>query len=67
ADSLTRLVVERVQADGICFAGGARWRGRWVIRLSVIAAAMTGADADRSVDALLDAWRAIRSARLRVI
>ncbi|MBC8924597.1 aspartate aminotransferase family protein, partial [Escherichia coli] len=51
----------------ICFAGGARWRGRWVIRLSVIAAAMTGADADRSVDALLDAWRAIRSARLRVI
>jgi glutamate/tyrosine decarboxylase-like PLP-dependent enzyme len=62
ADALTEAVIERVQADGTCFAGGARWKGRWIMRLSVISGPTTEADGDRSVDAILAAWRALRPA-----
>ncbi len=36
ADDLTRRTIARLQQDGICFAGGATWRGQQVMRLSVI-------------------------------
>jgi glutamate/tyrosine decarboxylase-like PLP-dependent enzyme len=60
-DRLTEKVIERVQADGTCFAGGARWKGRWIMRLSVSSGPTTEADGDRSVDAILAAWRAVRA------
>ncbi|MGI9510458.1 MAG: pyridoxal phosphate-dependent decarboxylase family protein [Geminicoccaceae bacterium] len=60
SDGLTRAVIDQVQADGICFAGGASWRGRWIMRLSCISFATTDEDADRSVDAIIGAWRSIR-------
>jgi glutamate/tyrosine decarboxylase-like PLP-dependent enzyme len=60
-DELTAKTIERVRADGTCYAGGARWRGRWIMRLSVISWPTTEADADRSVDAILAAWRAARA------
>ncbi|WP_431862646.1 pyridoxal phosphate-dependent decarboxylase family protein [Azospirillum sp.] len=50
-DEFTLRVIRRVQEDGTCFAGGANWRGRWVMRLSVIGAT-TEADADLSVAAI---------------
>lgn len=59
-DELTQAVIARVQTDGTCFAGGARWRGRWVMRLSVISWPTTEEDADRSVKAIVDAWRACK-------
>ena len=37
ADRLTRETILRLQAGGTCFAGGARWRDRLVMRLSVVA------------------------------
>jgi glutamate/tyrosine decarboxylase-like PLP-dependent enzyme len=60
-DELTAKVIERVQADGICFTAGARWKGRWIMRLSVISWPTTDADADRSVEAILAAWRSVRA------
>lgn len=64
-DALTDAVIRRLQREGVCFVGGARWRGRQVMRLSVISAATTEAEADRSVSAIVDAWRAERSGPAR--
>lgn len=60
-DDLTRRVIERVQRDGTCFAAGAQWKGRWIMRLSVISWYTTEAEADRAVAAIVGAWRAIRA------
>jgi glutamate/tyrosine decarboxylase-like PLP-dependent enzyme len=54
-DALTREVIARVQQDGICFAGGARWRGLWVMRLSVISWPTTEADVDLAARAIIGA------------
>jgi glutamate/tyrosine decarboxylase-like PLP-dependent enzyme len=62
ADQATLETIRRVQEDGPCFAGGARWLGRWVLRLSVISAPTTQADIVRTGDAICAAWRAVRGA-----
>jgi glutamate/tyrosine decarboxylase-like PLP-dependent enzyme len=59
ADHLTRETILRVQGDGTYFAGGARWRDRWVMRLSVISAPTTEAELDRSCEAICKAWRSV--------
>lgn len=59
-DALTQVVIARLQADGTCFAGGARWRGLAIMRLSVISWPTDTADADAAVAAILCAWRACR-------
>ena len=59
ADRSTVETIRRVQEDGTCFVGGARWRGCWVMRLSVISAPTTEADIDRTCDAICAAWRAV--------
>jgi glutamate/tyrosine decarboxylase-like PLP-dependent enzyme len=61
ADDLTRRVIDRIQADGVCFAGGAQWKGLWVMRLSVVSWATTERDADRSVAAIVGAWRSVQA------
>jgi glutamate/tyrosine decarboxylase-like PLP-dependent enzyme len=60
ADRVTLETIQRVQADGTCFAGGARWRDRWVMRLSVISAPTAEADIERTCDAICAAWRSVR-------
>jgi glutamate/tyrosine decarboxylase-like PLP-dependent enzyme len=60
SDRLTRAVIDRVQLDGECFVGGAAWRGRWVMRLSVIGGETTEADALRAARAIVGAWRAVQ-------
>jgi glutamate/tyrosine decarboxylase-like PLP-dependent enzyme len=62
ADALTLGAIARIQRDGECFVGGALWRGRQIIRVSVINAATTDADIDRSAAAILSAWRRERGA-----
>jgi glutamate/tyrosine decarboxylase-like PLP-dependent enzyme len=62
ADALTLKTIERIQRDGECFVGGALWRGRQIVRISVIGAGTTEADIDRSADAMLSAWRSVRHA-----
>jgi glutamate/tyrosine decarboxylase-like PLP-dependent enzyme len=60
-DGLTLRTIRRIQEDATLFAGGAKWQGGWVMRLSVISAATTQADIDRSAEAILTAWRDVRS------
>ena len=59
-DALTTEVIARIQADGTCFAEGAKWRDREIMRLSVISWPTSDADADRSVEAIIAAWRSVR-------
>jgi glutamate/tyrosine decarboxylase-like PLP-dependent enzyme len=63
ADRLTRETIARTQEDGVFFAGGARWRDRWVMRLSVISAPTTEQDAQRTVEAIRAAWRRVNLTR----
>jgi hypothetical protein len=65
ADALTDRTIARIQRDGVCFVGGANWRGRQIIRISVISANTTEADIDRSAEAILSAWRAERHANAK--
>lgn len=59
-DDLTLRTIRRIQQDGTLFAGGARWRGAWVMRVSVISAPTREDDIDAAAAAVLDAWRAVR-------
>lgn len=59
-DRLTRAVIACVQQDGVCFAGGAEWRGRWIMRLSVISWYTAEKDGAESADAIIHAWRRVR-------
>jgi glutamate/tyrosine decarboxylase-like PLP-dependent enzyme len=56
-DAATDAVIARVQEDGTCWLGGTRWQGRAAMRISVSGWRTTGADADRSADAIAAAWR----------
>src|SRR5690606_31032179 len=38
ADALTERAIARIQQEGVCFVGGAHWRGRQIVRVSVIGA-----------------------------
>jgi len=60
-DALTQAVIEKVQLDGTCFAGGARWRDRWIMRLSVISWPTDDDAAARSAAAIAEAWRKVRA------
>jgi len=62
SDALTARTIARIQRDGVCFVGGAQWRGRQIIRISVCGMNTTEADADASAEAILGAWRAERHA-----
>ena len=64
ADALTLKAIERIQRGGECFVGGAIWRGRQIVRVSVIGANTTDADIDRSAEAILAAWRTERGANV---
>jgi glutamate/tyrosine decarboxylase-like PLP-dependent enzyme len=59
-DAATEAVIARLKRDGACLAGGADWRGRRVLRLSVISAPLTASDIDRLAEAVVSAWRRVR-------
>lgn len=58
-DEITRKVISAVQEEGICFAGGATWKGRWIMRFSVIGFPCTDADALRSAGSLVKTATAV--------
>lgn len=60
ADRLTLATVRQVQDDAIAFLGSTRWRGAWAMRCSVTSIATTIAEADTSVEAIIDAWRRVQ-------
>jgi glutamate/tyrosine decarboxylase-like PLP-dependent enzyme len=51
----TRAVIERIQRDGTCWCGGTVWQGHTAMRISVSSWATTGADVERSLEAILRA------------
>jgi len=54
-----RIAARLAAHDGVCWAGGSRWHGGTVMRISVSGWQTTAADADRSADAILAALRAV--------
>lgn len=61
SDEETRAVIARMQQDNAVFAGGSAWRGRWVLRLSLTSAAIQAPDVDRLAEAIISAWRSVRT------
>ncbi len=59
AGRLTREVIARVQSAGDCYVGGARWKGREAMRVSVISWPTGEDDIDRAADSIIDAWRTV--------
>jgi len=56
-DESTNDAIQRVQRDGTCWLGGSTFRGRTVMRISVVGWQTTAADIDRSAAAILEAAR----------
>jgi glutamate/tyrosine decarboxylase-like PLP-dependent enzyme len=59
-DQTTNAVIERTQEDGTCWLSGSSFRGRAVMRVSVVGWQTTADDIDRSADAILEAAQAVR-------
>ena len=57
ADAFTRDVMTRVQDEGEAWMGGTTWQGKAAIRISVSNWSTTGADIDRTAEAILRAAR----------
>jgi glutamate/tyrosine decarboxylase-like PLP-dependent enzyme len=57
-DAVTNAAIEAVQRDGTCWLGGSTFRGRAVMRISIVGWQTTAADVDRSAEAILTAARA---------
>ena len=60
-DATTRAVIAQLQTENLVFAEGARWRGHWVMRLSIIAAELDDDDIERLARAIIRAWRCTQS------
>ena len=56
--NITDAVIAAIQAGGECWCGGTAWQGQLAMRISVSGWQTTEADADRSAEAILEAWRA---------
>lgn len=59
ADRLTKAVLDAVQARGRVYPTHGEWRGRFIIRVSVISYATQQAHADLVADEIIAAWRAL--------
>ena len=60
-DRLAEAVIERVQREDACLVAGARWKGRWVMRVSVISAATDERAGEQSAAAIISAWRTVQA------
>jgi glutamate/tyrosine decarboxylase-like PLP-dependent enzyme len=49
----TREVIRRIQEDGTCWCGATIWQGQTAMRISVSSWATTGADVERSLEAIV--------------
>jgi glutamate/tyrosine decarboxylase-like PLP-dependent enzyme len=61
SDLRTKAVISAVQQEGTCWAGGASWRGRAVMRWSVSNWSTTRQDIDRSAEAVIRTHRSLPS------
>ncbi|GAB3651689.1 pyridoxal phosphate-dependent decarboxylase family protein [Glycomyces tarimensis] len=56
-DATTDAVIDAVQADRTCWAGGTVWQGRHAMRISVSDASTSADDIAASADAIVRCWR----------
>ena len=61
ADAITREVIAAIQADGTCWAGGTNWQGKQAMRISISNWSTTQADIDRSADAMVKCYEAVKA------
>jgi glutamate/tyrosine decarboxylase-like PLP-dependent enzyme len=59
-DDLTKRTIRQIQQDGICFAEGANWCGREIMRISVSSMETNEEDGRVSTDAMISAWQKVR-------
>jgi len=59
---VTREVIRRVQEEGTCWCGGTVWQGKAAMRISVSSWATTGADVERSLEAIVRIAREFQAA-----
>jgi len=57
--NVSPAVIEYVQAEGVCWAGGTRWNGEPAMRISVSNWKTTDEDIDRSAASILRCFRSI--------
>lgn len=62
-DRLTLAAVQQIQSDAVAFMGAAKWRGHWVMRVSVSSIATTEADAITTIAAVKAAWETVQAER----
>ncbi len=60
ADQLTKAAISRIQEAGVCFVGGAQWRGAWIIRISISGYATTEEDVEAAAAAIIAEWRTVK-------
>jgi glutamate/tyrosine decarboxylase-like PLP-dependent enzyme len=60
SDEETLETIARVQRDGVCFVGGARWRGRWGMRFSICSWWTRDEDIEAALNSIRAAWRSVR-------
>ena len=58
-DAVTMRTIAQIQQDGRLFAGGAKWRGRQVMRLSVCNYQTDLGEAETDAAAIIDAYRTV--------
>ena len=58
-DALTRKTIEKIKADGMIFAGGAKWRGRDILRLSVTNFQTTSDQAQLAAESIIAAFKSV--------
>ncbi|NVO58094.1 aspartate aminotransferase family protein [Rhodobacteraceae bacterium B1Z28] len=58
---LTEAVITRIRDLGVIFVGGARWKGAWVMRISVICNATGPTEIDAVVNTISSAWADVRA------
>jgi glutamate/tyrosine decarboxylase-like PLP-dependent enzyme len=56
ADALTRATIRELQEENICFAAGGKWKGREIMRVSIIAEPLQEEDIDRLAAAIAAAF-----------
>jgi len=55
----TLRVIDRIQREGTCWCGPTTWQGRTAMRISVASWATNAEDVERSLQAMLRAWREV--------
>lgn len=58
-DALTDAVIAEIQRENTSFVSGAQWRGRRIMRVSVIARETDAGDMANLADSILRAWRRV--------